>query len=295
MLTKAALLAQAFWNDSPTGHGGTLYFVDRMKLHIKDQETWEKWKTDADRNVPQYCILNYLYQSTGDDMELKCPDERYKVGETVIVENISTDGARILVTKEMQAEFAFAATLIDVVAFSQTDFIMQGSPYEGTHYCYDLPKNYLKNMLYPFVPPIPQGNTKCIGDMAVYNPELKAATLYTANVIRAKKETRSPFNTIYVTGLTGGLSIHVGKGFETTGMLGIAMEVSDTGVITQWRELWNQAHFTRNYPHVLKSLRPFSVLETDKERTDHVRPEHIRRVFNVMPAALAGPQDMHGR
>ncbi len=92
------------------------------------------------------------------------------VGETVIAENISTDGARILVTKEMQAEFAFAATLIDVVAFSQTDFIMQGSPYEGT-----------------------------------------------------------PINTIYVTGLTGGLSIHVGKGFETTGMLGIAMEVSDTG------------------------------------------------------------------
>ena len=61
-------------------------------------------------------------------MDLQCPDERYKVGEIVSVENISTDGAHILVTKEMQAEFAFAATLIGVAAFSQTEFIMQGLP-----------------------------------------------------------------------------------------------------------------------------------------------------------------------
>ena len=73
------------------------------------------------------------------------------------------------------------------------------------------------------------------------------------------------------------------------------MEMTDTGVITKWRELWNQDYFARTYPQVLKSLRPFFVFETDKERTDHVHPDHIRRVFNVMPAALALPQDMYGQ
>ena len=104
-ITKLELIKDAIWTDSP-GRGGTLYFKDEMKLHIKDQETWEKWKTDAARHVP-FCILNYLRRASGDDMELHRPDERYKVGETVSVENISTDGARILVTKA-ELEFAFA-------------------------------------------------------------------------------------------------------------------------------------------------------------------------------------------
>ena len=91
-----------------------------MKLHIKDQETWEKWKTNAARHVP-FCILNYLRRASGDEMELHRPDERYrdKVGETVSVENISTDGARILVTKEMQAEFASEP---DALINPQTDW-----------------------------------------------------------------------------------------------------------------------------------------------------------------------------
>ncbi len=59
--------------------------------------------------------------------------------------------------------------------------------------------------------------------------------------------------------------------------------------------LWNQEFFTRTIPQVVKSLRPFLVFETDKERINHVHPDHIRRVFDVMPAALALPKDMHGR
>ena len=83
----------------------------------------------------------------------------------------------------MQSElaFKFAVTRIDVVAFRETDFILQGKPYDFTQYCCDLPENYMENMLYPFVPPFSPGNTRSIGDMVAYNPELKGATLFTTN------------------------------------------------------------------------------------------------------------------
>ncbi len=72
-------------------------------------------------------------------MELRCAEERYLVGESVIVEDISKDGTRILITKHLQSELAFAVTRTDVVAFNKTDFILQGQPYENTQYCCDLP------------------------------------------------------------------------------------------------------------------------------------------------------------
>ena len=50
-ITKLELIKDAIWTDSP-GRGGTLYFKDGMILHIKDQETWEKWKNNAARHVP---------------------------------------------------------------------------------------------------------------------------------------------------------------------------------------------------------------------------------------------------
>jgi hypothetical protein len=70
--------------------------------------------------------------------------------------------------------------------------------------------------------------------------------------------------------------------------------MSSSGEITKWRELWNQDHFTRNYPHVLQALRPFHVLETDVQRTDRVQHNYIRSVFQVKPIALLSPQDVHG-
>jgi hypothetical protein len=227
-------------------------------------------------------------------MELKLPEERYIAGESVIVEDIATDGACILLTKNTQAELAFAVTRINVVAFRQTDYIFQGQPYAYTQYCYDLPKNYMENLVYPFVPQIPPGNSRSVGEMVAYNPKLKAATLFTAKVFRGAHEARTPLKSLTVQCLAGEISLFCGKGFQTTDMLGIVMELDESGVITKWRELWNQDYFTRNYPHVLKSLRSFYVLEIDRECTERVLPDHICRGFNVMPAALGGPQDMHG-
>ena len=294
MASKAKLLKEAVWIDtSDLGQGGTVSFLNMMKLRIPDPETWIKWKADPGKNVP-HCILQYLRKTDGDEMELRCPEERYVLGESVIVEDIAKDGARMLITKKMQSELAFAVTRIDVVAFQQTDFILQGQPYEYTQYCCDLPENYMANMLYHFVPQMPLGNDRSIGDMVSYSPKLKEATLFTAKVCRATQQARSPFISITVQCLAGEISIFSGKGFQTTNTLGVVMEMTDTGVITKWRELWNQDYFARTYPQVLKSLRPFFVFETDKERTDHVHPDHIRRVFDVMPAALALPQDMYG-
>ena len=240
-------------------------------------------------------VLEYLRANDGDEMELRCPEERYLIGESVIVEDIHKNGACVLITKQMQSELAFAVTRIDVVAFRQTDFILQGKPYEFTQYCCDLPENYMENMLYPFVPPFPPGNTRSIGDMVAYNPELKEATLFTTKNFRNAHRARSPFKSVTVHCLAGELTIFCGKGFQTSDLLGVVMEMNDSGTITKWRELWNQDYFTRTFPQVLKSLRSFLVFETDKERTTHVHPDHIRRVFDVMPAALALPKDMHGR
>ena len=90
-------------------------FLNMMKLRIPDPETWIKWKADPGKNVP-HCILQYLHKTDGDEMELRCPEERYVLGESVIVEDIAKDGARMLITKKMQSELAFAVTRIDVVA-----------------------------------------------------------------------------------------------------------------------------------------------------------------------------------
>ncbi len=112
-------------------------------------------------------------------MELTCPEETYITGESVIGEDIDKSGVSILITKQMQSELAFAVTRIDVVAFRQTNFILQGQPYEHTQYCCDLPDNFMANMLYLVIPQIPPGNTRSIGDMVAYPPVLKEATLIT--------------------------------------------------------------------------------------------------------------------
>ena len=63
-------------------------------------------------------------------MELKLPEERYIAGESVIVEDIATDGACILLTKNMQAELAFAVTRFDV---SHTSKLITFSRGNHTH------------------------------------------------------------------------------------------------------------------------------------------------------------------
>jgi hypothetical protein len=140
MSKKSTLLKLADWNASESGEGGSLSVQNGMKLHIHDQATWMEWKEDPVTKVP-HCILQYLRGKEGDDMELRCPEETYITGESVIVEDIDKRGAHILITKQMQSELAFAVTSIDVVAFRQTDFILQGQSYEHTQYCCDLPDN----------------------------------------------------------------------------------------------------------------------------------------------------------
>ena len=228
-MSKIQLLKSVVWNDA-SELGPTLSFDNKMKLRIPDQGTWIKWREDPEKNVP-HCILQYLHGKYGDEMELRCPEERYLVGESVIVDDISKDGARILITKHMQSELAFAVTRTDVVAFNKTDFILQGQPYEYTQYCCDLPKNFMENMLYPFVSQIPPGNSRKIGDMVAYHAELKTATLFTARIFRNAHQARAPLKTVTVPSLDGEITIFCGKGFQTTDTLGVVIEIDDSGVM----------------------------------------------------------------
>ena len=293
-MSKLELLGLADWKDCESGQGGTLTVENGMKLHISEQATWMKWKGEPLKKVP-HCILRYLRAREGSDMELRCPEERYINGESCIVDDIDKSGARMLMTNKMQSELAFGVTRTDVVAFGQTDYILQGQSYQHTQYCHDLPVNFMANMLYQSIPQIPLGNTRSIGHMVSYHPKLKTANLITTKVLRNAHQARDPIKSVTVPCLAGEHTIFCGKGFQTSDMIGVAMEVNDSGVITKWRELWNQDYFTRTFPQVVKSLRPFFAFETDNERTNHVHPDHIRRVFDVMPAALALPKDMHGR
>jgi hypothetical protein len=68
-------------------------------------------------------------------MELKCPEEGYVVGESVTVESFETEGALILTTPQGQPELVFPGTRTDVVAFKETDFILQGDPYAFHNTC----------------------------------------------------------------------------------------------------------------------------------------------------------------
>ena len=56
MASKAKLLKEAVWIDtSELGQGGTVSFLNIMKLRIPDPETWIKWKADPGKNAP-HCI-----------------------------------------------------------------------------------------------------------------------------------------------------------------------------------------------------------------------------------------------
>ena len=167
-MSKLELLGLADWKDCESGQGGTLTVENGMKLHISEQATWMKWKGEPLKKVP-HCILRYLRAREGSDMELRCPEERYINGESCIVDDIDKSGARMLMTNKMQSELAFGVTRTDVVAFGQTDYILQGQSYQHTQYCHDLPVNFMANMLYQSIPQIPPGNTRSIGDMVSYN------------------------------------------------------------------------------------------------------------------------------
>ena len=65
-----------------------------------------------------------------DSQVINSPEEKYITGESVIVDEIDKSGARMLMTNKMQSELAFAVTRTDVVAFRQSDYILQEQPYE---------------------------------------------------------------------------------------------------------------------------------------------------------------------
>ena len=72
------------WKDCESDQGGTLTVENGMKLHIPDQATWIKWKEDPLKKVP-HCILQYLRGREGSDKELRYAQDRYIIGESVIV------------------------------------------------------------------------------------------------------------------------------------------------------------------------------------------------------------------
>jgi hypothetical protein len=299
---KKSALETMVWNDASEPSKGGIFFIPGkgLKVRITDEATWAKWKSEGIEHMPG-CIIKYLMkdQSAEDEvvLELKCPEERYVVGESVTVESIETEGALILTTPQGQSELVFPATGTDVVAFKETDFILQGDPYDFQQYLCDLPDQFLENRLYPYIPPFPPGNTKTLGQTVQYDLKLKDPSLFTVRVIRSELK-RSPLLTVTGQTLGGEFSLSIGMGFQTFDRHGIVMEMctagQDTGTITKWRELWDQDHFTRCYPNVLQALRPYSLLETDVLRTDKVQLNFIRRVFKVKPIALLSPQDMNG-
>ena len=303
---KASALETFVWNDASEPSQGGCFFIPgkKLKVRITDEATWIKWKSEGMEHMPG-CLLKYLMNEKaiagGEDevvMDLKfCPEEGYVVGESVTVESIETQGALILTTPQGQSELVFPVIITDVVAFKETDFILQGDPYEFQQYLCDLPKNCLRNNVYSYTPLFPPGNTKTLGQIVEYNLQLKKPSLLTVQVIRNVLK-RIPLVTVTGQSLGGEFSLSIGMGFQTFDRYGIIMEMStagqDTGTITKWRELWDQDHFTRCYPNVLQALRPYSLLETDVLRTDKVQLNFIRRVFKVKPIALLSPQDMNG-
>jgi hypothetical protein len=143
MSKKQDLLELTVWKDCESGQGGTFTVDNGMKVHIRDPATWMDWKEQPLKKVP-HCILQHLRGNGGSDMELRYPEERYITGESAIVDDIDKTGARMLMTNKMQSEIAFGVTRTDVVAFVQTDYILQGQPHEHTQYCHDLPVNFMK-------------------------------------------------------------------------------------------------------------------------------------------------------
>ena len=161
---KKSALETIVWNDASEPSKEGIFFNPGkgLKVRITDEATWTKWKSEGIEHMPG-CIIKYLMKDQsaeleGDDevvLELKCPEEGYVLGESVTVESIETEGALILTTPQGQSELVFPATGTDVVAFKETDFILQGDPYEFQQYLCDLPDQFLENRLYSYIPPFP--------------------------------------------------------------------------------------------------------------------------------------------
>ena len=127
-----------------------------MALSLSDEEFQRKLQSMpslAEKNAKKHqpaCLSKsaaMISATNGriDSQVINSPEEKYITGESVIVDEIDKSGARMLMANKMQSELAFAVTRTDVVAFRQTDYILQEQPYEHTQYCFDLLVDFLNN------------------------------------------------------------------------------------------------------------------------------------------------------
>ena len=165
--------------------------------------------------------------------------------------------------------------------------------HENTQYVKDFAPNHLKHVLYPHTS---AGSGKSIGEMVHYESQLKSATLFSHKIAQMQIGGGGSVLIWRAADARGAKSIiYVGCGFKTSLGLGVVMEMSPEGVIMKWRELWDQLYFDSNYPCVIQAMYKYDVLETDIERAEPVHHDSILQVFEILPLALAQPQDMFGK
>ena len=284
------------WVDAAHGLGGTVHSVGMRTVRITDQATWTKWKHDPD-SIPVY-LLQFISTNKGDEsdeMKLYSPPERYLPGENFIIQDIDRMGAIFLTTKEGQSDLAFSVKGKHVIGFAESDdYILEDvEQHDNTQYVKDFAPNHLKNVLYPHTS---AGSGKSIGEMVHYESQLKSATLFSHKIAQMQIGGGGSVLIWRAADARGAKSIiYVGCGFKTSLGLGVVMEMSPEGVIMKWRELWDQLYFDSNYPCVIQAMYKYDVLETDIERAEPVHHDSILQVFEILPLALAQPQDMFGK
>jgi hypothetical protein len=299
--SKSTLLESAVWEDDSEGVGGTLYFPGKRRLNIPDHDLWTGWKGDPEKLVPGY-ILDRIRQDEGKEVKLCSVMERYKEGENFVIEHIEKEGAMILVTSRGETNLALLVEGNYVTAFKNDKYVMMTVEREqDTQYVKHFPKDMLKNMLYPHTP---AGHTRSIGQRAQYNKvnadadSIRFSHNIAERLCMVKEIHQDRVKNLHQCALTMEHDmiemLSVGSGFQTEGGLGIVLRIDSSGRIAQWRELWDQNYFNRNYPGILQAMRGFYVFETDLVHIDAVNHKDISRVFQLKPIALAQQRDMFG-
>ena len=129
--------------------GRTLQYREQMTLRIRERE-WKEFHHDLSK-VPSY-LLKYIKNHDSEDMTLQPADLVYREGKQFVIEEITKEGAIILLTCEGQSDIAFPVTGYHLVAFPGGRYIIAGEVVQHTQYAVEMPNNYLKNILYPIHP-----------------------------------------------------------------------------------------------------------------------------------------------
>ena len=287
------------WEDAADGNGGIVRRVGMRTVRIPDHYTWAKWRSDP-CSIPAY-LLRFISANKGresDEMKLYSPTERFLAGENWITEDIDRMGAIFLSTKDGQSDLAFSVTGRHVYGFAESDeYILEDVEVrENTQYVKDFARKHLENELYPHTP---AGSARSIGEMVHYEGILKSSTLCShqiSMIFYSKKGDAggAVFNWRAVDARGKLIHIYIGCGFQTANDNGVVMEMSTDGSIVKWREMWDQHYFDSKYPCVMQAMGKHDLVETDVERIDPIRHDSILQVFEILPMALAQPQNIFG-